>query len=227
VSQSAGEQTTRDDRKILLALLGEVTDQRLLDFGCTDPTIGQHALDRGARHYLGLAGGPLIADAARRALAGTAAEVRLENLNRWSGHDLGRFDAVVSRLALHRVHNLARLLETLHHHLVPGGRLTFSVPHPIATAGLSHPPEHNGAAPLVYLYFHDGERPALSPGGSTDSLPPVWHRRMDSYLRELRYCGFRLDEFCEGLPGTVAEDRAPTVASWPASTPWAVFRCAR
>jgi SAM-dependent methyltransferase len=48
------------------------------------------------------------------------------------------FDLAYSSLALHYVEDLAGLFATVHRALVPGGRLVFSVEHPILTAP-THP----------------------------------------------------------------------------------------
>lgn len=220
MSQFTSERIGSDERAMLLAFLGDLRGRAVLDLGCTDPDLGRQVLDQGARHYLGLAHERPAADSGNQRLAGTAGEIRVVDLNRWSGHDIDRFDVVVSRFAIHRVRNLARLLETVHHHTVREGRLVFSVPHPMATAGAALP-GGNGAGRgwLVREYFREGERPGpSSPGGDR----PVQHRCLESYLRELRFCGFRLEEFSEGMPA------AGAAASAPADFPqWAVFRCTR
>ncbi len=134
--------------------------------------------------------------------------MRTTDLDRWWGENLGTFDLVVSVTAPQHVRNLARLLETLHHHVVPGGRFVFQVDHPSTTAGPAG-------------YFTDGARPELP----TWAGRPAHHRSLETYLRDLRYCGFRLDEFSEGKPGEVGF-RTPTAAP-PHNPRWALFRCVR
>ncbi|MDL4776685.1 MULTISPECIES: class I SAM-dependent methyltransferase [Thermomonosporaceae] len=202
--------TAGDGHAVFLAFLGDPRGLRVLDLGCAAPEAGRSALDRGAAAYLGLAVGERSLDAARHALAGTAGEARAQDLHRWSGHDLGTFDAVISWMTFHRVRNLARLLETVHHHLVPGGRLVFSVPHPFVTASPDGKGDLGGGG--VSGYFSEGERPA--PDGGRDDTPgetAIWHRTLEGYLYELRCCGFHLEELSEGrpAPGAPATARRP------------------
>lgn len=163
------------DLDAAVALLGDVSGRRVVDLGCTEPVLGRRLLDAGAGGYAGLARDDKALAAAENALRGTAAQLHEEDLDRWSGVGLGRFDAAVSLRALDRVRNLARLFDTLFHHLRPGGRLVFSVRHPVAST--------------------DPERGYLDED----------HRRFDTYVRELRYSGFSMVELAELGSGGQAE----------------------
>ena len=202
--------TTRDSAALdgadhLLALLGDVCDRSVLDLGCGDPRVLRRVAEAGPRTCVALAADASLAAEARA--AAPLADVRTTDLDRWWGAGLGRFDLVVSTAAPQHVRNLARLLETLHHHVESGGRFVFLVNHPAATAG------EEG-------YFADGERPGLPAWAGR----PAHHRSLETYLRDLRYCGFRLDEFSEGKPGEVGfGDGGPL----PAAPRWALFRCVR
>jgi len=177
----------------LKAYLGDLRGRAVLDFGCAEPRVVTHAVTSGA-HYTGYAADDGISSSARQAGAG---EVKVTDLDRWSGHDAGQFDVVVSSGALAYVRNLARLLETWHHHVVPGGRLVFTVDHPAATGGVR--------------YFDEGPREEYPRwAGRT-----AYHRTFESYVRELRYCGFQLLELAEG--GTPD----------PGTPQWTAWRCVR
>ncbi|HEX2317144.1 MAG TPA: methyltransferase domain-containing protein [Thermomonospora sp.] len=172
------------EHAVFRAYLGTPRGARVLDLGRTAPEAERWALKGGAADYHGV-------DAA--------------DLGRWSGAGLGTFDLVLSWMALHRVRNVARLLETVHHHLVPGGRLVFAVPHPVVTAD----PDRPGGGG----YFREGQR--------TAGDVVFWHRTLESYLYELRCCGFRLVELSEGTPVHGAGPVAPEL-------PFRVtFRCQR
>lgn len=174
------------------AFLGDLRGRAVLDFGCAEPKVVSHAVASGA-HYVGCAADEGIRAAATEVAGG--GEIQTRDLDRWSGHDAGQFDVVVSVGALLYVRNLARLLETWHHHVVPGGRLVFTVDHPFVTGG------GDGTH-----YFREGARPEYPRwAGRT-----AYHRTFESYVRELRYCGFQLLELTEG--------EAPR---------WTVFRCVR
>ena len=162
-------------------MLGDVHGRSVLDIGCQDPDLARFVLAGQPRGYLGLATGE---DQAEQ-LTGTAAQVRVQDLGRWSGAGDGVFDLAIAAMTLHRVRNLARLLETLHRHAVSGGRLVFSVDLPLATAQVSG-------------YFEEGERLAPDVNGRTSV---IWHRTLGSYVHELRYCGFQLAELSESRTG--------------------------
>ncbi|HTJ36945.1 MAG TPA: hypothetical protein VL738_27285 [Dactylosporangium sp.] len=123
------------DLDAAVALLGDVSGRHVVDLGCTEPALGRRLLDGGAGGYAGLARDEATLAAARDALRGTPARLSAQDLDRFDGVGLGRFDAAVSLRALGGVRNLARLLDTLFHHLRPGARLVISVRHPAATAG--------------------------------------------------------------------------------------------
>lgn len=150
------------------------------------------------RAFLGPARGVRVLELGGASLTGWAAhggaavyrDLPADDLDGWSGHADGTFDLVASWMALHRTRNLARLLETVHHHLRPGGRLVLAVPHPVATAAV------DGGPPV---YFREGERKA---GGEV-----VRHRTLERYVTDLRLCGFTLVELSEGRPGS---DDLPT-----------------
>ncbi|SBT43093.1 class I SAM-dependent methyltransferase [Micromonospora auratinigra] len=207
------------ERALLVAFLGDLRGRAVLDVGCGDPALTAHVLRSGAHSYAGVAPDEERADAVRRLLDPGVGHVQVRDLNRWSGRDDSpRVDVVLSRYALHQVRNLPRLLAAVQHDLVPGGRLVFSVPHPMATAVVGS--AHGRGWLRTADYFREGERPA------TDALPgpPPVHRTLETYLRELRLCGLRLDEFSEGLAG-MDHSAGPC---GPGDGPrWAVFRCVR
>ncbi|MEV5826880.1 methyltransferase domain-containing protein [Spirillospora sp. NPDC052242] len=152
----------------------------VLDLGCTVPELRHWAPDGGAA-YTG---------------------VPLADLEHWSGAGLGTFDLVVSWMALHRVRNIARLLETARHHTAVDGRLVLAVPHPLVTAAPRPSPDgESGAA------ADDGARRGyLDEGERTWDGATIWHRTLEGYLYELRVCGFALVELSEGRPMRGAPD---------------------
>ncbi|QFG22955.1 bifunctional 2-polyprenyl-6-hydroxyphenol methylase/3-demethylubiquinol 3-O-methyltransferase UbiG [Actinomadura sp. WMMB 499] len=189
------------EHSVFRAFLGEPRGAAVLDLGRTAPELERWALDGGAA-YTGL---------------------DLADLERWSGVGLGSFDLVVSWMALHRVRNLARLLETARHHTARDGRLVLAVPHPVVTAAPHAAPNGtpNGApgpapdgAVRLSGYFDEGER--------TWDGAMIWHRTLEGYLYELRVCGFGLVELSEGrrMRGAPAGGAVPAPRQ-------ALFRCRR
>jgi predicted TPR repeat methyltransferase len=76
---------------------------RVLDLGCGDAEIGRESLNAGAVRYRGVDGSTRMVQAARRTLEGTTGEVVLCD-------SADAFDVVLSRMALHYVGDLGRVL---------------------------------------------------------------------------------------------------------------------
>jgi SAM-dependent methyltransferase len=182
----------------VVAFVGPPRGRTLLDFGCAETALANEITAAGAAAYHGIAPTADLAAPMTAELGGTP--VTVADLDRWSGNRVGRYDVVLSVRAFQHVRNLARLLETLHHHINPGGRLVFSTSHPYA-AGAD--------------YLTERERPDLL---SWSGLPH-FHRTFAGYVRELGFCGFHVVELAEG--GSPDGDRHS------AAPQWAVYRCVR
>jgi SAM-dependent methyltransferase len=108
------------------------------------------------------------------------------------------FDLVYSSLAFHYLTRLADLAARIHAALVPGGRLVFSVEHPIATA--SHNPTWVQREPEpiwpVDHYFDEGPRTTrwLVEGVLKQ------HRMLGTYFEMLRTAGFTVTHVIEWGP---------------------------
>ncbi|MEU0563892.1 class I SAM-dependent methyltransferase [Nonomuraea sp. NPDC005983] len=111
----------------------------------------------------------------------------------------GAFDLVVSRLALHYVDDVEAVLAACHACLAPGGRVVFTVVHPVLT---SHDAGTQAARTnwVVDDYFVQGPRQRNWLGGTV-----TWfHRTIEDYVRVLRNTGFSLTSLRECAP---REDR--------------------
>jgi SAM-dependent methyltransferase len=117
----------------LRALLPDLEGKKVVDLGCGFGWFCRWARAQGASQVLGI-------DVSERMLARARADTTdaaityvkadMERLRL----DPAAFDLAYSSLALHYVADLAALLAEVHRALAPGGRLVFSVEHPIFTA---------------------------------------------------------------------------------------------
>lgn len=124
----------------------------------------------------------------------------------------GRFDLAFSSLALHYLADIGRVFDVIAALLVPGGRLVFSVEHPVFTSP-SHPafvegPNQDRVWPLDG-YLREGPRSADWLGSRVDKH----HRTIGTYVGALRDAGFRLDELVEWGP---SEEQVAAVPAWAA-----------
>ncbi|MFI7132970.1 class I SAM-dependent methyltransferase [Nonomuraea sp. NPDC050153] len=174
--------------------LGEVTGLRVLDLGCGDAAIGQVVLDAGCRSYLGLDGSAAMVEAGNAALCGTAGRVEMVDIEDFSAPP-SSFDLIVSRLAFHYVEDIEPVLASCLECLSPGGRIIFTVVHPVLT---SHDPGVRGKRTswVVDDYFLQGPREREWMGGTV-----TWfHRTIEDYVSLLTKSGFSLTSLRECAP---------------------------
>jgi SAM-dependent methyltransferase len=161
----------------LLDELGTVTGLRVLDLGCGDAAIGPALLNAGCHGYLGLDGSVAMVEAGNRALHGMSGRVELIDIEDFSAPP-SSFVLIVSRLAFHYVEDLAPVLAACRASLTPGGRIVFTVVHPVLT---SYDPGVRGPRKL------DRGRLFRSRGAGTELAG--WHRHVVSpHYRGLRGC---------------------------------------
>jgi len=117
----------------LRALVPDLRGLNVVDLGCGFGWFCRWAREQGAARVLGLDVSEKMLAQARVAIGDTAVTYARTDLERL---DLpaASFDLAYSSLALHYISDLAGLLATVHRALVPGGRLVFSIEHPIYMA---------------------------------------------------------------------------------------------
>ncbi|WP_428487626.1 class I SAM-dependent methyltransferase [Rhodopila sp.] len=172
-------------------LLPPLAGRRILDLGCGLGHFAREARVRGARSVIGvdLSGNMLAAARARGDDPGiTYRQASLEAFE----PDQAGFDLVVSMLALHYIADYRSIVRRFAGWLAPGGRLAFSVEHPIYTArGTSE--WHSGAdgAPAhwpVDRYRDEGERRVQ---WFVDGVVK-YHRTIETYVNALLDAGLLL-----------------------------------
>lgn len=185
------------EKPVLLELIGQVGGLRVLDLGCGDAVIGREILERGAQAYVGVDGSHNMVELARQALAGTSGEIVQADMQTWE-YPQAAFDLTLSRLALHYLsdaeleHVLARIFDALR----PGGRLVFSVEHPVITSCDRGWETGVRQAWLVDDYFNTGRRVTEWMGGQAVK----YHRTVEGYYGMLQAAGFEILSLRESHP---------------------------
>jgi SAM-dependent methyltransferase len=182
----------------LRALLPNLRGLKVLDLGCGFGWFCRWARESGASVVLGLDVSDKMLAQARAAtqdpaITYTRTDLEHVNLVRKS------FDLVYSSLTLHYLEGLNKLMGQVYQALVPGGRLVFSVEHPIFTAP-SNPNWISSAAggriwPLD-RYLDEGPR-------TTEWLAKgviKQHRTLETYINPLVQLGFVLKHIEEWSP---------------------------
>jgi len=117
----------------LRAMLPRLQGLRVLDLGCGYGWFCRWAQAQGAASVLGLDLSTLMLDRARAMTSDSGIAYEQADLEQL---DLSRhtFDLIYSSLAFHYVRDLPQLLRVIRAALAPGGRLVFSIEHPIYMA---------------------------------------------------------------------------------------------
>lgn len=189
-------------------LVGDIKDEVVIDLGCGMGWFCRYARDQGAKKVFGI---DISENMLARARSFNVAESATPPIQ-YERQDLERlqlpdatYNLVYSSLTLHYLPGLESLFSTVHKSLVPGGRLVFSVEHPIMTApkGLAfdgaYKRDENGAVfwPLN-SYSIEGLRETewLGTAGVRKH-----HHMLETYLTTLIKAGFTLTAVRESWDG--------------------------
>jgi SAM-dependent methyltransferase len=190
----------------LLDALGEIGNRRVLDLGCGDGSFGHQVLERGGRSYLGVDGSAAMIERAndrRRDDRIAYGLLDIEDLSRERLHSISpvsvpfEFDLITARMSLHYVADLERMLTAATGLLAPGGRLLFSVVHPVVSAaGAAPSASADRTTQVVDRYFEPGPRRQPWFGETV-----TWHHRtIEDYVGAVHRCGLRLTVLSECPP---------------------------
>lgn len=197
----------------LRALLPDLRGLRVVDLGCGYGWFCRHAREQGAADVLGLDVSEAMLARARSMTDDPAICYERADLETLALPE-SSFDFAYSSLTLHYIKDLAGLFATIHRALPPGGKLVFSIEHPIYMAptnpGWTVDAEGRRIWPLD-RYSEEGER-------TTDWLAKgvvKQHRTMGTLLNLLIRQGFTL---------THVEEWSPSDADLAAHPEWAEER---
>lgn len=178
--------------------LGDVEGLAILELGCGDGTFAAECVAAGCASFQGVDGSAEMIERARSAAPSAAFDLgRMEDLRTADA----TYDLVVARMALHYVVDLPSLLIEMRRALRPGGRLIFSVVHPVVTAAES---VADGPRTSVTVddYFKAGDRTRSWFGSEV-----VWqHRTIESYVAAVLAAGFELTSLRECEPAEALFD---------------------
>jgi cyclopropane fatty-acyl-phospholipid synthase-like methyltransferase len=184
------------EKPAILELVGEFTDQRILDLGCGDGTFGREALTKGCQTYLGIEGSSNMVKSARQVLDRTPGKVVHATVENWD-YPTQAFDLVISRLVLHYIKDIDTVFKQVYQTLANSGRFVLSIEHPVITS-CDRGWQGNGPRQdwLVDNYFDNGERITSWMGGQVIK----YHRTVENYFVSLQQAGFVVESLREAEP---------------------------
>lgn len=183
------------ERPIFLELVGNLNQLDIIDLGCGDASFGKKALLQGAHSYMGIEASRAMVDLALAQLTNTSGKVQHERLETWKAQS-EQADLVSSRLALQYVENLEPVFQEAYQALRPGGRMIFSVEHPVITSNFASLAEGRRTTWLVDNYFKPGARVHQWLGHEVTK----YHRTLEEYFDLITMTGFKLEHIRESRP---------------------------
>ncbi|MGY2217043.1 class I SAM-dependent methyltransferase [Pseudomonas sp. SDO5522_S412] len=117
----------------LQSMLPPMSGLKVVDLGCGYGWFSRWAQEQGAEQVLGLDVSQKMLARAREMTSSSAITYGIADLEKLDLPD-ATFDLAYSSLAFHYIVDLKGLFARIHQALVPGGRLVFSIEHPIFMA---------------------------------------------------------------------------------------------
>ncbi|MBI4779782.1 MAG: class I SAM-dependent methyltransferase [Oscillatoriophycideae cyanobacterium NC_groundwater_1537_Pr4_S-0.65um_50_18] len=183
------------ERPIFLELVGNLSQLDIIDLGCGDASFGKEALLQGASSYIGIEASSAMVNLALVQLTNTLGKVHHGRLETWKAQS-EQVDLVSSRLALQYVENLEPVFCEAYQALRPGGRMIFSVEHPVITSNFASLAEGRRTNWLVDDYFKPGARVHQWLGHEVTK----YHRTLEEYFDLITMTGFKLERIRESRP---------------------------
>jgi SAM-dependent methyltransferase len=185
-----------------LEAIGDVQGLRVLDLGCGDGSTARLVLGAGAASYCGIDGSPSMIARARAAVVDQRATFEVADIEDVRP-DRGGVDLIISRMALHYVTEVGMVFRRAREGLTGGGRLVFTVAHPVITSH-ENDPDGRRTSWTVDDYFVRGPRPRQWFGTTVT----WWHRTIEDYVCLLLEAGFAVRGLseCEPAAHLLADD---------------------
>ena len=184
------------EKPATLDLLGDVMGKKILDLGCGDASLAHDLIESGCLSYKGVEGSTNMYEKALINLKNTIGTIDFSNLEEYDFPN-STYDIVVSQLVLHYIEDFQQISKRIYSTLKEGGRLVFSVQHPLTTAFME---EQHGKGKrsswIVDDYFYSGKRTEAWIGEDVVK----YHRTIEEYFMMLQQSGFVIEKLREPKP---------------------------
>jgi SAM-dependent methyltransferase len=198
--------------KTVLALVGPVAGQRVLDIACGHGRLTRELASLGARVTGIDVSAALIAKA-------RAAEVQrslgityvVADIARWEPQEPASFDAVTCNFGLSDIDELTGSAAAVAAALRPGGIFAFGILHPCFAGGR----DVSGSWPAGRTYYDEGRWTADGALSTLRRAVGSNHRTLSTYVNTLHAHGLILSQLTEPRPADEWAARRPDAASFP------------
>ncbi|MBR0086372.1 MAG: class I SAM-dependent methyltransferase [Lachnospiraceae bacterium] len=180
---------------IILHMMPELTGKKVLDIGCG---MGQHA-----KQYAGMGAASVLGiDISEKMLAFAEEHNSAENITyrRLAFEELEKiedsFDVVTSSLAFDYVQDFAGLMKKIYGLLADGGRLVYSMSHPIATAydGTYDRYTRTESGERLYANLRNYGEEGLRKIRWVVEGYELYHRKVSTLINDMIAAGFVIEE---------------------------------
>jgi SAM-dependent methyltransferase len=198
--------------RAVLALVGSVAGQRVLDIACGHGRLTRQLASGGGRVTGVDISAALVAKArateCQRSLGITYV---VADIARWQPPEPGTFDAVTCNFGLTDIDDLAGCAAAVAAALRPGGVFVFGILHPCFAGG----GEVSGSWPAGRTYYDEGRWTADGALSTLRRVVGANHRMLSTYVNTLQAHGLILDRLAEPRPADGWATRRPDAASFP------------
>ena len=183
-----------------VALLPDVAGSRALDLGCGAGQLALHIAESGAAEVIGLDLSERMLEIARAERSHPRVTYLKASMDD-ADFPAGRFELVVSSLAIHYVEDYHGLAHRIADWLVPGGILVFSTEHPVFTARASDDGWVRDAdgEPTHWTIDRYGSEGLREDRWFRDGVQK-YHRMLSTLLNELIDAGLAIERLIEPMP---------------------------
>ncbi|MGM0846685.1 MAG: class I SAM-dependent DNA methyltransferase [Bacillota bacterium] len=184
------------EKPVILELIGDVRNKKVLDLGCGDGIFGKELLAKGAENYTGIDGSKNMVERALSTINSQKASIQLGNLEKLKINE-AKYDLVISRMVFHYIEDLDGLFREVNKAIKPGGKFVFSVMHPVLTSTFDHfSGKEKRTHWIVDNYFESGKRVE----NWMDHSVVKYHRTLEEYFSLVLSAGFTINNVKEAAP---------------------------
>ncbi len=179
--------------------LGNINGKVILDAGCGPGILATYMLNQGAE-VMAFDISPKMIELARQRSAGRAKLFVADMAKPLSFVESSKFDIVASSLAIDYVHDWSVPLQEFWRALKPGGRLVFTIQHPLGAYLWYNPPTAFGVQYVEAAWEGFGGAPVVMPD---------YYRSFEEVLNPLVNAGFVVKKIIDAKPIEALKEKDP------------------